>query len=102
MTRRRRWQAAALVALVALSYDVTRDPDRQWSARFLLWGIHTYQATMSPMMPAMGVQCRFTPTCSHYGEASIRDYGAFWGSLRTAWRILRCGPWTKRGTHDPP
>jgi hypothetical protein len=61
-----------------------------------------YQATLSPAMPAMGVRCRFLPTCSHYGEESIEKYGALVGTARAAWRVVRCGPWTAAGTVDPP
>lgn len=68
----------------------------------MLAGIHLYQATLSPRMPALGVHCRFTPTCSHYGEESIKKHGALIGSAKAAWRVLRCGPWTAPGTVDPP
>jgi len=98
----RRWWIAAAAFLVLLGLDLARNPARQWSAMVLLRSIDLYQAQLSPMMPAMGVSCRFTPTCSHYGEASIRKYGALVGSVRAAWRILRCGPWTPAGTSDPP
>ena len=94
--------AAALVLAAALCLDLTRPPSRQASARVLLAGIHLYQATLSPRMPALGVRCRFRPTCSHYAEGAIARYGALSGSLRAAWRILRCGPWTPVGTYDPP
>ena len=50
----------------------------------------------------MGVQCRFTPTCSHYGEACIRQFGAMRGGWLAMKRVLRCGPWTPMGTDDPP
>jgi putative membrane protein insertion efficiency factor len=103
-TRRRRLVAAALllVALVPLGFDLARPPASQASARFLLAGIHLYQATLSPHMPALGIQCRFRPTCSHYAEGAIARYGALSGTLRAVWRIARCGPWTPLGTYDPP
>lgn len=103
-TRRRRWVRAVvlLAALAALGLDLARPPASQLSARFLLGGIHLYQATLSPRMPALGVRCRFRPTCSHYAEGAIARYGALSGTLRAAWRILRCGPWTPAGTYDPP
>lgn len=85
-----------------LAADWSRPPAEQWSARVLLFGIDAYQATLSPLMPVAGVHCRFTPTCSHYGEGAIRKYGAPVGTAKTAWRLLRCGPWTEQGTHDPP
>jgi hypothetical protein len=102
--RRGRFKLAAVALLLAaaLCLDLTRPPSRQASARVLLAGIHLYQATLSPRMPALGVRCRFLPTCSHYAEGAIARYGAVSGSLRAAWRILRCGPWTPAGTYDPP
>ena len=100
--RRRRAVWAGLALLVSIGLDLGRAPDRQWSAKVLLGTIDLYQATLSPHMPSLGVHCRFTLTCSHYAEESIRRHGALWGSLRAAWRILRCGPWTPPGTHDPP
>jgi len=102
---RRRLERAAMPLLLAaalLAIDLARPPARQASARLLLGGIHLYQATLSPHMAAFGVQCRFRPTCSHYAEGAIVRYGALSGSLRAAWRIVRCGPWTPLGTYDPP
>ena len=102
--RRRRLKAWILVGVIvlALGFDLSRAPADQLSARFLLGAIHLYQATLSPRMGSLGVRCRFQPTCSHYGEGAIRKYGAWTGSWKTLWRILRCGPWTPAGTVDPP
>jgi uncharacterized protein len=91
-----------LIVLLPLGLDLIRPPSSQGSARFLLAGIHLYQATLSPRMPALGIQCRFRPTCSHYAEGAIARYGALSGTLRAVWRIARCGPWTRAGTYDPP
>lgn len=99
---RRRTLIVAGVLVTLFAIDVARPPRDQLSARALLGAIHLYQATLSPRMPALGVRCRFTPTCSHYGEGAIRKYGALVGSCKTAWRVLRCGPWTPAGTVDPP
>ena len=100
--RRLERSIAPLLLAAALGLDLTRPPSRQASARALLGGIHLYQATLSPRMPALGVRCRFRPTCSHYAEGAIARYGALSGTLRAAWRVLRCGPWTPQGTYDPP
>jgi uncharacterized protein len=101
---RRRWKAWLLVLalLLALGLDLARPPRRQLSARVLLGGIHLYQATLSPRLGALGVRCRFKPTCSHYAEGAVRKYGAWTGSWKAIWRILRCGPWTPAGTVDVP
>lgn len=97
---RRRWiLAAALILLVA---DLYRAPEHQASSAVLLGAIHLYQATASPWMPALGMHCRFTPSCSRYAEGAIRQDGALVGAARAVWRVLRCGPWTPRGTVDPP
>ena len=99
----RRRLLAALVAVSVLgAWDLGRSPDRQWTAHGLLWAIDSYQATLSPVMPRLGVQCRFRPTCSVYGETVIRRHGALAGLAKAARRVLRCGPWTPAGTVDPP
>jgi hypothetical protein len=102
MTRRRRLLYGALAVFLLLALDLARAPERQLTGRALLAGIDLYQATLSPALGALGARCRFTPTCSHYGEAAIRQDGALIGTLRTAHRIARCGPWTPAGTYDPP
>jgi len=99
---RRRARPLALAVLLALTLDWTRPPDRQLSAFALLAAIHGYQATLSKLMPSLGVRCRFRPSCSHYAEGAVAGYGAFGGSLLAAWRVLRCGPWTPAGTVDLP
>ncbi len=70
--------------------------------RALLGAVDAYQATLSPALGDAGFACRFEPSCSHYGEAVLRKHGAVAGTLDAVWRILRCGPWTPAGTHDPP
>ena len=101
--RRHKAKIALLsVLLLALAVDFARPAQEQLSARALLGAIHLYQAALSPRMPALGVRCRFRPTCSHYAEGAIAKYGALRGSLRAAWRVARCGPWTPQGTYDPP
>jgi putative membrane protein insertion efficiency factor len=102
--RRRRLKVwlSLLAILLLLGLDMARPPRDQVSARVLLGGIHLYQATLSPRLGALGVRCRFQPTCSHYGEGAIRKYGAWKGTWKTLWRIARCGPWTPAGTVDLP
>jgi putative membrane protein insertion efficiency factor len=70
-------------------------------ARWALIGlIHAYRAVFSGWL---GGQCRFYPSCSHYGEEAVRIHGAIKGSALAAWRIARCGPFTRGGVdHVPP
>ncbi|MEU3463418.1 membrane protein insertion efficiency factor YidD [Streptomyces sp. NPDC006733] len=66
----------------------------------LLALIKVYQWTISPLL---GPVCRYYPSCSHYGYKAIDVHGAVKGSALTAWRILRCNPWSPGGVdHVPP
>jgi putative membrane protein insertion efficiency factor len=90
-----------MVLFLAIALDLRRDPSAQWTTAAAVGGIHLYQATLSPVYARLGVQCRFTPTCSHYGEAVVSRFGVLRGGWLAAKRILRCGPWTPAGTADP-
>jgi uncharacterized protein len=79
----------ALEALLPVPWQPTA-----WAAR---GAIRAYQAVLSPAVPT---QCKFTPTCSHYGLGCIQKYGTLRGGLLTTWRLLRCSPFT-HGGHDP-
>lgn len=60
-----------------------------------------YRAAISPLY---GDVCRYYPSCSAYGLGSVQQRGLLIGSALTAWRILRCNPWTAGGVDDvrPP
>ncbi|MET7679424.1 membrane protein insertion efficiency factor YidD [Streptomyces sp. NPDC005423] len=66
----------------------------------LLALIKLYQWTISPLL---GPVCKYYPSCSHYGYTAIDRHGAVKGTALTAWRILRCNPWSSGGVdHVPP
>lgn len=94
--------AAFIAALLVVLVDLRQPPADQWSSRVAVASIHVYQSTLSRWYAHMGMQCRFTPTCSHYGEESIRRFGTARGSWLAMKRVLRCGPWTPMGTVDLP
>ena len=60
-------------------------------------GIRGYRAAISPLY---GDVCRYYPSCSAYGLGSVQQRGLVIGSGLTAWRILRCNPWTAGGIDD--
>jgi putative membrane protein insertion efficiency factor len=64
---------------------------------FFVLLIKGYQKIISPVLPP---SCRFYPSCSQYGIEAITKYGVFKGGAMTAWRILRCNPFSKGG-YDP-
>ena len=100
--RRCRWALLLLLLAIGMVWDLTRPPLQQLGARVALAGIHLYRHTAGPLISAGGVHCRFTPTCSAYAETCLRRFGLLEGSWLAIRRIVRCGPWTPAGTHDPP
>jgi putative membrane protein insertion efficiency factor len=61
--------------------------------------IRAYQQTVSRML---GPVCRYYPSCSHYGYEAISVHGSAKGTVLTAWRILRCNPWSAGGVDPVP
>jgi putative membrane protein insertion efficiency factor len=61
--------------------------------------IRIYQRTISPLL---GPVCRYYPSCSQYGYEAMSVHGALKGTILTAWRILRCNPWSAGGVDEVP
>ena len=71
-----------------------------WPVRAALLAlIAVYRMALSPF--AAG-NCRFYPSCSAYAEQAIRNTGAVRGLGLTAWRIVRCSPFSAGGIDYPP
>lgn len=68
--------------------------------KVMIFLIRTYQLTISPVFSHGS--CRFNPTCSQYAIEAIEIHGIFKGSLLTAYRILRCNPFSKGGWDPVP
>jgi putative membrane protein insertion efficiency factor len=45
--------------------------------------------------------CRYYPSCSQYSSLAYREFGVIRGTLLTAWRLLRCNPWSRGGVDYP-
>jgi uncharacterized protein len=56
--------------------------------------IHAYRLLVSPLV---GPRCKYHPTCSRYALDAIREWGVLRGLILTAWRLLRCNPWSHGG-----
>lgn len=66
----------------------------------LVWLIRIYQRTISPIF---GPVCGYYPSCSAYGVTALERHGLLRGVALTAWRVLRCNPWSAGGVdHVPP
>lgn len=59
--------------------------------------LRAYRAVISPLY---GDVCRYHPSCSAYGLGSVQQRGLVVGSALTAWRIVRCNPWSTGGIDD--
>jgi putative membrane protein insertion efficiency factor len=67
--------------------------------RIAILPIRLYQRVISPLTPP---SCRYVPNCSEYGAQAILGHGVIKGTLLTAWRILRCHPFTPGGLDPVP
>lgn len=65
--------------------------------KILILMIKFYRIYISPMK---STKCPYWPTCSQYGLEAVEKHGAVKGGVLTAWRILRCNPFSKGG-YDP-
>ncbi len=59
--------------------------------------IKVYQVALSPFL---GRNCRYEPSCSHYGVEAVERFGALRGSWMALRRIGRCHPF-REGGYDP-
>ena len=58
-----------------------------------------YRKVISPLY---GQVCSFYPSCSAYGLEAVTVHGVLKGSALTAWRILRCNPFSGGGVDPVP
>jgi putative membrane protein insertion efficiency factor len=61
--------------------------------------VRGYRWLLSPLLPsATGVpRCKYHPSCSAYSLEAYREFGFLRGTVLTAWRLLRCNPWSHGG-----
>jgi putative membrane protein insertion efficiency factor len=65
--------------------------------KIIISTIKWYKKAISPYKIR---SCRFSPTCSEYAVEAFEKYGVLRGATLSAWRILRCNPFSKGG-YDP-
>jgi len=70
-----------------------------FAARGLIGFVRAYQAVLGPIL---GGHCKYAPTCSHYALEALREHGAIRGAWLSAWRVLRCNPFSGGGTDPVP
>ena len=57
--------------------------------------VHGYRFTLGRFVPAG--TCKYHPSCSQYATDALAKHGPLRGSLKIAWRLLRCNPWSDGG-----
>lgn len=56
--------------------------------------IHVYRRTIGQ---AVGGRCKYHPSCSQYALDACEEFGVARGTILTAWRLLRCNPFSHGG-----
>ena len=56
--------------------------------------VYGYRYSIGLLFPG---RCKYHPSCSQYAIDALRRYGLVRGSLKAAWRLLRCNPWSHGG-----
>jgi putative membrane protein insertion efficiency factor len=68
-----------------------------FAARLALGPFYAYRLFLSPLL---GVNCRYSPSCSTYAIEAIKLHGAWKGGYLAARRMARCHPFGGSG-YDP-
>lgn len=65
----------------------------------LVYLVRLYRRYISPLFPA---RCKYYPTCSTYALQALKTHGAIKGTLLSAFRLVRCNPFSNGGVDYPP
>ena len=78
-------------------FDAVYRHGRSASTRFLT--LHWFERSPDDDAgePVGGSACKYHPSCSQYASDALRRYGPVCGSLKAAWRLARCNPWSRGG-----
>ncbi|MGD0166966.1 MAG: membrane protein insertion efficiency factor YidD [Gaiellaceae bacterium] len=60
--------------------------------------VYLYRYTVGLLFPP---SCKYYPSCSSYAIGVLERYGLIRGFMLSAWRLLRCNPWSKGGVDMP-
>jgi putative membrane protein insertion efficiency factor len=62
--------------------------------------VYVWRYAVGPLFPT---SCKYYPSCSQYAIDALRELGLARGAVLSAWRLLRCNPWSLGGVdhvHD--
>ena len=63
--------------------------------------VRLYQIMLSPILAALGAECRFFPSCSNYAAACLDQDHLPEALTKISGRLLKCGPWHPGGVDIP-
>lgn len=61
-----------------------------------------YKLIFSPAFSALGIKCRYYPSCSRYGIDAFSQHGFWRGFWLTLSRLYRCQPFGSSGIDPVP
>ena len=68
-------------------------------AHLIALPVQGYRLLLSPWV---GVNCRYTPTCSAYALEALEKHGGIKGGWLAICRVARCHPWGGSGVDKVP
>lgn len=71
---------------------------KNFAIRVAISPLKFYQKWISP---ALAPRCKYYPSCSQYAIDAVTEYG-FKGVGMSAWRLIRCNPWSHGGVDYVP
>jgi putative component of membrane protein insertase Oxa1/YidC/SpoIIIJ protein YidD len=78
-------------AALVLAVSILLGPGAPWLLQAEIDLLRIYQQRASPLAERF-IICRFDPSCSHFGLASLREFGLWKGNARIAGRLIHCSP----------
>jgi uncharacterized protein len=100
LSRPQPWLWGLLLLFAGVSFDASRAPGAQLSARVWSAGIEGYRRLLGPLLLGH-VRCRFLPSCSEYSRQAVARFGIVQGLRLTIERLARCSSAVPEATLDP-
>ena len=87
------------MTMMHLGLGLIFNQEYQYFKIVILAPIYGYRFGLSPLL---GVNCRFSPSCSAYAIEAIQLHGPIKGGYLAAKRISKCHPWGGSGVDPVP
>lgn len=78
----------AIACVTAMTVDVSRVPEQQFSSSAAVSVIETYQKHVSRCVPC--ISCRYEESCSRYCKRAFKERGFLGGIIASTVRVQSC------------